>query len=128
LFCLFKLLYQLMEVQIRQPAIDFGYNDFQYWIAFDGWEASSPPVFSGLRVTGSLVLYVCFVDRCLSFCTFSFGHCVFCFSLIYGFWSVPDLGQMRPCASYVMRPLSCALKEVDPVGLHRQSGIHAQEI
>ena len=33
---------------------------------------SSPPVFSGVRVTRSLVLCVCFVDRCLSFCTFSF--------------------------------------------------------
>ena len=42
---------------------------------------SSPPVFSGVRVTRSLVLYVCFVDHCLSFCTFSFGH-----SSIYGFW------------------------------------------
>ena len=38
---------------------------------------SSPPVLSGIRVTRSLVLYVCFVDR-LSFCTFSFGHCVVC--------------------------------------------------
>jgi hypothetical protein len=28
---------------------------------------SSPQVFSGVRVTESLVLYVCFVDRCLSF-------------------------------------------------------------
>ena len=37
---------------------------------------SSPPVLSGVRVTRSLVLYVFFVDRCLSFCTFSFGHCV----------------------------------------------------
>ena len=27
---------------------------------------SSPPVFSGVRVTRSLVLYVCLVDRCLS--------------------------------------------------------------
>ena len=35
-------------------------------------------VFSGVRVTRSLVLYVCFVDRCLFFCTFSFGHCVVC--------------------------------------------------
>jgi hypothetical protein len=26
---------------------------------------SSPPVFSGVRFTRSLVLYVCFVDRCL---------------------------------------------------------------
>ena len=31
-------------------------------------------------------------------------------------WSVPDLGQMRPCASEVMRPLTWAMKEVDPVG------------
>ena len=49
---------------------------------------SSPPVFSGVRVTRSLVLYVCFVDRCLSFCTFSFGHCVVC-SSICGFWLPP---------------------------------------
>ena len=47
---------------------------------------SSPPVFNGVRVTRSLVLYVCFVDRCLSFCTFSFGNCVVCSSSIYGFW------------------------------------------
>ena len=47
---------------------------------------SSPPVFSGVRVTRSLVLYVCFVDRCLPFCTFSFGHCVVCSSSIYRFW------------------------------------------
>jgi hypothetical protein len=31
---------------------------------------SSPPVFSGVHVTRSLVLCVCFVDRCLSFCPF----------------------------------------------------------
>ena len=36
-------------------------------------------VFSGVRVTRSLVLCVCFVDCCLSFCTF-------CSSSIYGFW------------------------------------------
>ena len=47
---------------------------------------SSPPVFSWVRVTRSCVLYVCFVDRCLSFCTFSFGHCVVYSSSIYGFW------------------------------------------
>jgi hypothetical protein len=47
---------------------------------------SSPPVFSGVRVTRSLILYVCFVDRCLSFCTFSFGNCAVCSSSIYGFW------------------------------------------
>ena len=37
------------------------------------------------RVTRS-VLCVCFVDSCLSFCPFSFGHCVVCPSSIYGFW------------------------------------------
>ena len=31
---------------------------------------SSPPVFSGVRVTRSLVLYVCFVDRCFVFVLF----------------------------------------------------------
>jgi hypothetical protein len=44
------------------------------------------PVFSAVGVTRSLVLCVCFVDRCLSFCSFSFGHCVVCSSSIYGFW------------------------------------------
>ena len=42
---------------------------------------SSPPGFSGVRVTRSLVLCVYFVDRCLSFCTFSFGHYVVCSSI-----------------------------------------------
>ena len=46
---------------------------------------SSPPVFNAVRVTRSLVLYVSFVDRCLSFCTFSFDHCVVCTSSLYGF-------------------------------------------
>ena len=46
----------------------------------------SPPVFSGVRVTRFLVLYVSFVDRCTSFCTLSFGHCIVCSSSIYGFW------------------------------------------
>ena len=43
------------------------------------------PVFSRVRVSQSLVLCVFFENRCLSFCTFSFGHCVVCSSLIYGF-------------------------------------------
>ena len=41
------------------------------------------PVFSGVLVAWSSVLCVCFVDRYLSFCTFSFGHCVVCSSSIY---------------------------------------------
>ena len=44
---------------------------------------SSPLVFSEVHVTRSLVLYVCFVDRCLSFGTFD--DFVFCSSSIYGF-------------------------------------------
>jgi len=28
----------------------------------------------------------CFVDRCLSFCSFSFGHCVICLSSICRIW------------------------------------------
>ena len=47
---------------------------------------SSPPGFCEVRVTRSLVLCVCFVDRCLSFCPFSFGHCIVCPSSICGFW------------------------------------------
>ena len=46
---------------------------------------SSPSVFSGVLVTRSLVWCVRFVDRCLSFCTFSFGHCMVC-SSICGLW------------------------------------------
>jgi hypothetical protein len=49
---------------------------------------NSPAVFSGVRVTRSLVLCVCLVDRCLSFCLFSFDHFVVC-SSIYGFWLSP---------------------------------------
>ena len=34
-----------------------------------------------------LCFYVwCFVNRCLSFCPFSFGHCLVCPSSIYQFW------------------------------------------
>jgi hypothetical protein len=41
---------------------------------------SSPPGFSEVRVTRSLVVCIYFVDR---FCPFSFGHCVVCSSSIY---------------------------------------------
>ena len=46
------------------------------------------PVFSGVRITRSLVLFVfCLVDRCVSFSTFSFDHCVVC-SSIHGIFKV----------------------------------------
>ena len=47
---------------------------------------SSPLVLIGVRVTRALVLCVCFVDRWLSFNTFSFDHCVVCSSSLYKFW------------------------------------------
>jgi hypothetical protein len=39
-----------------------------------------------VRVTRSSFLYVCFVDRFLSFHTFSFYHSVLCSYSIYRFW------------------------------------------
>jgi len=47
---------------------------------------SSPPALSGVRVTRSLVLGACLVDRCLSFYPFYFGDCVVCPSSICRFW------------------------------------------
>ena len=47
---------------------------------------SSPPVFSGVRVTRSFVLCVIFCRSLFVLCTFSFGHCVVCLSSICGFW------------------------------------------
>jgi hypothetical protein len=41
---------------------------------------SSPPVFGVARVTRSLVLCVCFVDRCLYFCTFFGGYVILRFT------------------------------------------------
>jgi len=41
------------------------------------------PVFRGMRVTRSLVLCVCFVDRCLSFVAFLFLLCCLFF---LGLW------------------------------------------
>ena len=46
---------------------------------------SLPPVYSWIRATRSLVLCVCFLDRCLSLCSFSFGQCVVWSSSIYIF-------------------------------------------
>ena len=76
------------------------------------WELSTlpePPIFSVVRVTRSLVLCVCFVDHSLSFCAFSFGHCVVCSSSINGFllplWYLQTLlivfGSIRPGLVYV---------------------------
>jgi hypothetical protein len=51
--------------------------------------------FNCVRVTRSLVLCGWFVDRCLSWCTFSFGQCVVYSSSIYGlcvpFWYLQNI-------------------------------------
>jgi hypothetical protein len=70
---------------------------------------SSASVLTGVRVTRSLDLYVCFVDRCLSFCTFSFDHCVACSSSICGFWLSlwylqTLLKDMLDCAQKISTP------------------------
>ena len=58
-------------------------------VGFSGVRATPSLVlcvcFSGVRATPSLVLCVGFLDRCLSFVFFSFGHCVVCSSSIHGF-------------------------------------------
>ena len=42
--------------------------------------------------------------------------------------ALSDLAQMRPCTSEAMRPLTLEPEGGRPGDLHRQSGIHAQEI
>jgi hypothetical protein len=49
---------------------------------FEDTKVGSPPVYSGVRITRSLNLCVCFVDRCLSFCTFFWPlWCLFFFHI-----------------------------------------------
>ena len=60
---------------------------------------SSLPVFSGVRITRSLVLCVCLVDRCLSLSTFSFDHCVVCSSYI-------DYSEIRIVITPLVSPSS----------------------
>jgi hypothetical protein len=80
------------------PAPDFPYlSQARTWTSIDIWFGqvcsywnmnclSFPehliwsPVVSGVLVTSSLIMCVCFVDRCLSFCPFSFDYCVICSS------------------------------------------------
>ena len=49
------------------------------------WLEKNTNLVEKVSVTRFLVLYVCFVDRYLSFCLFSFGHWIVCSSSIYGF-------------------------------------------
>ena len=69
--------------------------------------ARFPLVFGRVRVTRSLVLCVCCVFRCLSFCTFPVGHCVV-YSSNYGSWLPPwYLQTLRmQCLSYMIKGYS----------------------
>ena len=49
------------------------------------YPSGAPEFISGFRVTRSLVLCVCFLDRCLYFCAFSFDQFVVCPSSIHRF-------------------------------------------
>ena len=79
---------------------------------------SSPQVFSGVRVTRSLVIYVCLMDRCLPFCTFSFGHCVVC-SSIYGLW-LPRWYLQTCYHVYMKRSLYCVYNLSSITHVHRK--------
>ena len=56
-----------------------------FWFSI-GYYGFSVSYVSGVRVARSLIVCACFVDRCLSFSTFSIGHCVVCSSSIFGLW------------------------------------------
>jgi len=65
-------------------------------------------VFSGVHVTRSLVLCVCVVDRCLSFCTFSFGYGVVCsFRLLEHLSSHTVVRGVRVTRSFVFCVMFC---------------------
>ena len=73
------------------------------------------PVFSGVRVTWSLVLCVCFVDRCLSFWSFSFGHCVVfwplcCLSLELRILITPLVSSNSSCESDLLSSILQIIK------------------
>ena len=88
---------------------------------------SSPPVFCGVRVTRSLVLYVCFVDRCLSFCTFSFGHSVVCSSSIYGLL-LPLWYLRTPCTDIINKKNNGKKQSKNTTSEQHQNHIHGDKI
>ena len=59
----------ILGYSVECPAIIQYHENIRYTkTRLDISDLSLPPGFSEVRVTRSLVLYVCFVDRCLSFC------------------------------------------------------------
>jgi hypothetical protein len=95
-FVLIQALAFLNNIWIQPHSLDTKLNSFKTWFTqphsthvIISHKILNTPVFSGVHVARSLVLYVCFADCCLSFCLlgfFFFGHCVVCSSSINGFW------------------------------------------
>jgi hypothetical protein len=80
-----------------------------------------PHIFSRFLLFDLSVMFLCFVDRCLSFCTYSFDHCVVYSSSIYRLWLLFGIfklfskfkgqsliemtsGTMRLCYCFVCHP------------------------
>jgi hypothetical protein len=82
-FVLF-LLAIVLSVLLRYTDSNYPFGIFKLFLPFRS--TSVHPGFSGVRITRSSVLCVCFVERCISLCPFSFDHCVVCAASIYGFW------------------------------------------
>ena len=72
---------------------------------------SSTPVFSGVRVTRSLVLCVCFVDRCLSFCTFFFWP-LCCLFFDIRILITPLVFSNSSCMSFVLQNIHSTIKNI----------------
>ena len=71
-------------------------------------EHLSSPRFLVRFVLFDLLFYVwCFVDRCLSFCPFSFGHCVACHSSVSG---CPPLGVFKLFLLYSLFSFPMAIR------------------
>ena len=75
----------MMEQNNLQATLNVLINILKLFIVEHHFFVILPTIKVKFLVTRSLVLCVCFVDRYLSFCTFSFGHCVVCSFTIYRF-------------------------------------------
>jgi hypothetical protein len=89
--------FKISEKRTKGQTMMYNVQHRKLIIYIEKFEDTKGRFFSGVRVTRSLVLCVCFIDHCLSFCTFSFDHCVVC-SSIYGFW-LPPFGIVNSSSS-----------------------------
>jgi peroxiredoxin len=58
----------------RFPGCDSGYHASGTRTVYLYGAPGFTPSCNGIRIAQYLALYACFVDRCLSICTFSFDH------------------------------------------------------